>query len=134
MWTASLYVETVEENRGKRLAQKQTGGNLTRLHAVTSHMPMNSSEETITCSYVTVAVRQPAVFPTHKPRFSCLGNAETNSATITRHACVLSCEPLQFCGSGDSPVLRMSRFVLNECFGPVSGAWYQVGHSSIHVT
>jgi hypothetical protein len=125
---------TVEQHRGKRLAQTQTGGNLTRLHAFTSHTPVNSAEETIESSYVNVAGRQLDVFPTHRPRFSCLGNAETNSATITWHACVVACEPLQFCGSGDSPVLRLLRFVLTECFRPVCGAWYQLGHSFVHVT
>jgi hypothetical protein len=56
--------------------------NLTKLHAFTSHMPMNSVEETIQSSYDTAAVRK-TFFPPTNPRFSCLGNAETNSATIT---------------------------------------------------
>ena len=125
---------TVEQHRGKRLAQTQTGGNLTRLHAFTSHMPMNSAEETMRRSCGTVAIRQPAVF-SHPQTTLQLPWQRGNKLCNNYLTCIrLSVWTAAVLWKRGFPSSAHGTICARWVLWSVSGAWYQLGHSFVHVT
>jgi hypothetical protein len=110
------YMEQLKNNRANVWPRHdpgtQAGGNLTMLHACTSLTPMkfrgqnNKRQLRHCCS-------NKAVFPATKHASVTLATRK-QLTTISCYACVLACEPLQFCGNGGFPVLRMSQSAFTE--------------------